>query len=97
MVDLMRMPEVSVTRDLERERARTEILVAVDAAEAALARGEGRVITQKSMHDLAAAVKRRGRLRLVAQHALKTWWRPPSAEVELDRATVSLANEAQRK
>jgi hypothetical protein len=72
MVDLMRMPEVSVTRDLERERARTEILVAVDAAEAALARGDGRVITQKSMHDLAAEVKRRGRLRLVAQHALKT-------------------------
>jgi len=66
------MPEVSVTRDLERERARTEILVAVDAAEAALARGEGRVITQKSMRDLAAEVKGRGRLRLVAQHALKT-------------------------
>jgi hypothetical protein len=68
----MRTPEESVTRDVDRERAQTEILAAVDAAEAALARGEGRVITQKSMHDLAVEVKRRGRLRLVAQHALKT-------------------------
>jgi hypothetical protein len=62
----MRMPEVSVTRDLERERARTEILVAVDAAEAALARGEGRVITQDSMRNLAAEVKQRGRANFAA-------------------------------
>jgi len=45
----------------ERERARAEILAAVDMAEASLARGEGRVITQQSMRDLAAQVKQRGR------------------------------------
>ena len=33
----------------ERERRRLEILAAVDEAEASLARGEGRVITQESM------------------------------------------------
>ena len=55
-----------------RERARAEILASVDAAEAALARGEGRVITQESMRDLAAEVKRRGRARLAAEQAPKT-------------------------
>jgi Arc/MetJ-type ribon-helix-helix transcriptional regulator len=49
-----------------RERVRAEILASVDVAEAALARGEGRVITQESMRDLAAEVKQRGRARLVA-------------------------------
>lgn len=49
-----------------RERARAEILASVDVAEAALARGEGRVITQESMRDLAAEVKQRGRACLVA-------------------------------
>jgi putative addiction module CopG family antidote len=33
----------------ERERTRAEILSAVDEAEASLARGEGRAITQESM------------------------------------------------
>jgi Arc/MetJ-type ribon-helix-helix transcriptional regulator len=51
----------------ERERARAEILAAVDDAEASLARGEGRMITQQSMRDLAAEVKRRGRARLSAE------------------------------
>ena len=51
----------------ERERARVEILSAVDEAEASLARGEGRVITQQSMRDLAAEVKQRGRDRLAAE------------------------------
>jgi Arc/MetJ-type ribon-helix-helix transcriptional regulator len=55
-----------------RERARAEILASVDAAEAALARGEGRVITQDSMRDLAAEVKQRGRARLAAEQAPKT-------------------------
>jgi hypothetical protein len=72
MVDLMRMPEVSVTRDLERERARTEILVAVDTAEAALTQGEGRVITHESMRDLAAEVKRRGRGGFATEQAPET-------------------------
>ena len=51
----------------ERERARAEILAAVDEAETSLARGEGRIITQESMHELAEDVKRRGRTRLAAE------------------------------
>ena len=51
----------------ERERTRAEILSAVDEAEASLARGEGRVITQESMRELAEDVKRRGRARLAAE------------------------------
>jgi putative addiction module CopG family antidote len=51
----------------ERERARAEILFAVDEAEASLARGDGRVVTQPSMRDLAAEVKQRGRDRLAAE------------------------------
>ena len=53
----------------ERERARAEILAAVDAAEASLARGEGRVITEQSVRDLAEGVKKRGRARLAAERA----------------------------
>jgi Arc/MetJ-type ribon-helix-helix transcriptional regulator len=51
----------------ERERSRAEILAAVDEAEASLSRGEGRVVTQESMRDLAEAVKRRGSARLAAE------------------------------
>ena len=51
----------------DRERSRAEILAAVDGAEASLTRGEGRVITQQSMRDLAAEVKQRGRARLAAE------------------------------
>ena len=50
----------------ERERRRAEILAAIDTAEASLARGEGRVLTQESMRELANDVKQRGRLRLDA-------------------------------
>jgi Arc/MetJ-type ribon-helix-helix transcriptional regulator len=50
-----------------RERTRSEILAAVEAAEASLARGEGRIVTQQSMLDLAGEVKQRGRARLAAQ------------------------------
>jgi hypothetical protein len=53
--------------EVQRERTRAEILAAVDEAEASLARGEGRVITQQSMHDLAAEVKQRGRDQLAAE------------------------------
>jgi putative addiction module CopG family antidote len=53
----------------ERERNRSEILAAVDAAEASLARGEGRVITEQSMRELAEEVKHRGRARLKAERA----------------------------
>ena len=51
----------------ERERRRAELLAAVDTAEASLASGEGRVITEQSMQELAAEVKRRGRARLAAE------------------------------
>ena len=51
----------------ERERTRAEILAAVDEAEASLARGEGRMITEESMRELAGQVKRRGRARLAAE------------------------------
>ena len=56
----------------ERERRRLEILAAVDEAEASLARGEGRIITQESMRELAESVKERGRARLaVEQNTLR--------------------------
>ena len=55
-----------------RERARAEILASLAAAEAALARGEGRAITEESMGELAAEVKQRGRRRLAAIQAPKT-------------------------
>jgi len=51
----------------ERERTRAEILAAVDEAEASVARGEGRIITQESMRALAEDMKRRGRARLAAE------------------------------
>ena len=48
----------------ERERRRLEILASLDEAEASLARGEGRPITEESMKALAEDVKQRGRKRL---------------------------------
>lgn len=48
----------------ERERARAEILAAVDAAGVSLARGEGLDISPDSMRELARKTKQRGRLRL---------------------------------
>lgn len=51
----------------ERERRRAEILAAVDSAEAALGRGEGRPITDESMRQLADDVKQRGRARLTSE------------------------------
>jgi putative addiction module CopG family antidote len=56
----------------ERERRRAEILSAVDEAEASLARGEGRVITEESMRELAEDVKRRGRARLAAEQQTRS-------------------------
>ena len=56
----------------ERERRRAEILSAVDEAEASLARGEGRVITEGSMRELAEDVKRRGRARLAAEQQTRS-------------------------
>ena len=49
-----------------RERARAEILAAVDEADASLARAEGREVTDDAMRELAEEVKQRGRARLAA-------------------------------
>ena len=54
-----------------RERRRTEILASVDIAEAAIARSEGRVITEESMRQLAHDVGQRGRARLAAEQQSK--------------------------
>jgi putative addiction module CopG family antidote len=51
----------------DRERARAEILAAVDLAEASFAGGGGRTITQNSMRELAREVKQRGRARLASE------------------------------
>ncbi|HEV2380884.1 MAG TPA: hypothetical protein VG206_13980 [Terriglobia bacterium] len=51
----------------ERERQRAEFLLTLDEARASLARGEGRVITQESMRQLASEVKERGRARLLTE------------------------------
>jgi Arc/MetJ-type ribon-helix-helix transcriptional regulator len=50
----------------ERERQREEFLLTLADAKASLAGGEGRVVTQESMRDLARDVKERGRARLLA-------------------------------
>jgi Arc/MetJ-type ribon-helix-helix transcriptional regulator len=67
-----RIPEDALNEALalweERERARAELLAAVDLAEASLARGEGRDLTEASMRDMAAAIKARGRIRLASRH-----------------------------
>ena len=55
----------------ERERRRSQILTALDEAEASLARGEGRPITDESMRALADEVKQRGRSRLAAERSTR--------------------------
>ena len=66
----LRTPEEAVEQAMslweERERRRTEILAAVDRAEASLASGQGRPITRQSMREVADDIKRRGRTRLAA-------------------------------
>jgi putative addiction module CopG family antidote len=53
----------------ERERRRLEILAMVDEAEASLARGEGREITEESMKALAEDVKQRMRRRIAVERS----------------------------
>lgn len=48
----------------ERERRRVELIAMVEEAEAPLARGEGREITEESMKALAEDVKQRMRRRI---------------------------------
>jgi Arc/MetJ-type ribon-helix-helix transcriptional regulator len=63
-------PEDAVAEALalweERERTRAEVLAALDAAEASLAKGEGQAITPENVQKVAADVKQRGRARLAA-------------------------------
>jgi Arc/MetJ-type ribon-helix-helix transcriptional regulator len=54
----------------ERERRRAEILASIDDAEASIARGEGIVITQESMRELAERVKQRGLALLAAKQSV---------------------------
>jgi len=49
----------------ERERQRATFLLSLDEARRSLLQGEGRVITQESMKELADEVKKRGRTRLL--------------------------------
>lgn len=53
-----------------RERARAEILAAVDEAEASLARDESWVIHEQSVRELSEGVKKRGRARLAAEEQI---------------------------
>lgn len=53
----------------ERERRRLEIIAMIDEADASLARGEGREITEESMKALAEEVKQRVRQRIAAERA----------------------------
>jgi Arc/MetJ-type ribon-helix-helix transcriptional regulator len=53
----------------ERERQKAEFLLTLEDARASIARGEGRVITQESMRELAEEVKTRGRAKLLAELA----------------------------
>ena len=56
----------------ERERTRAEMIAMLEDSRASLARGEGRIITEQSMIDLAKAVNSRGRARLAAEQASRT-------------------------
>ena len=51
----------------ERERRRMEFLATLNDAKQSVERGEGRVITEESMRDLAEEVKERGRARLAVE------------------------------
>ena len=51
----------------EPERQRVEFLATLNDAMNALTGGEGRIITEQSMRELAAEVKERGRARLAAE------------------------------
>ncbi len=51
----------------ERERRRMELVATLNDAKQSLQRGEGRVITEESMRELAEDAKQRGRARLAAE------------------------------
>ena len=51
----------------ERERCRMKLMATLNDAKQSLERGEGRVITEESMRELAEDAKQRGRARLAAE------------------------------
>jgi len=51
----------------ERERRRMEFAATLNDAKQSLERGEGRLITEESMRELAEDAKQRGRARLAAE------------------------------
>jgi len=51
----------------ERERRRMAFLATLDDARASLARGEGLIVTQETMRQLATEVRERGRARQIAE------------------------------
>ena len=51
----------------ERERRRMEFVATLNDAKQSLEQGEGRVITEESMRELAEDAKQRGRARLAAE------------------------------
>lgn len=59
---------VALWEERENERLLAELRASLDAAEASLANGNGRVITKETMRELAEEVKRRGRARRDAVH-----------------------------
>lgn len=54
----------------ERERKRLRLVADLEAAQASLARGEGRVLDEKSIRELAQEVRERGLARLAAEKKL---------------------------
>jgi putative addiction module CopG family antidote len=60
--------QAALTLWVDRERRRAEILAAVDAAQASMARGEGIEITRESMRALADEIKQRGRSQFAAEN-----------------------------
>jgi Arc/MetJ-type ribon-helix-helix transcriptional regulator len=52
-----------------RERIRAELIASLNKAENSIANGEGHIISEESMRELANKVKQRGRERLAAEVA----------------------------
>lgn len=59
----------------EREPLRSKLIARLKEARDSIARGEGRVITQESMHALAGDARQRLRTRLAAEQP-PAGWRP---------------------
>jgi Arc/MetJ-type ribon-helix-helix transcriptional regulator len=60
--------QAALTLWVERERRRAEILAAIDAARASIARGEGIEMTEESMRVLAGEIKQHGRAQFATEN-----------------------------